>query len=68
MNIKFKIPAIAVDDDGNEQAIELSVISRVPFSESRGNVFGTFSFKNLEATFEFVAEHPFTAWQVRNHE
>ena len=60
MKIKFKIPAIVVDDDGNEQAIDIAVESNYNFiAKHAGRIEGYIIFQHLVGSFSFLEEHPF---------
>jgi len=66
MKIRFKLPAIAIDDNGAEQEIELTLeVIPVSFITSDGDVKGNFTLLGggmtggLEVSFKFHGEHPF---------
>ncbi len=66
IRIKFKIPAIAVDEDGNEQVIEMNVDIEPDRLSRVGDVVSGFCENivgNESAHFSFREEHPFKAFK-----
>lgn len=66
MKISFKLPAIAIDDDGHEQEIELAFeVCPAGLFVSNGHVSGGFQLLGggmescLQAAFSFKDSHPF---------
>jgi hypothetical protein len=60
MNIRFKLPAIAIDDKGHEQEIELTFeASSESFSISDGMVKGDIASSDFYVSFKFNQKRPF---------
>ena len=60
MQIKFTLPAVAIDNDGNEQEIEINFHSEVNPYKKEGVLAGDIDLLDAQASFRFVPRHPFT--------
>jgi hypothetical protein len=67
MQIKIKLPAVAIDEEGNEQSIEVEMTMKdSSLSIKNGEVKGrcylqTYNSSPIPFSFTFVEEHPFKA-------